>query len=118
VRTILGAKSARRADLSFADTFQDQAIMIISKPESHVPQVIELRREAFDQASLFGEAIDARGPNHINAEFAGHRDGVVVIQEQALGLEFERQGERFALSRMQPSLAESRSLGFFAQRRS
>ena len=89
--------------------------MVISKPESRAPKFIELRRETLDQTPLFGKAIDAGSADHIDAELAGNLDGVAIVHEQGFRLELQREPESFALSGVQPGLAEFRGLRIVAQ---
>ncbi len=89
--------------------------MVVSKPESRTPEFIELRRETLDQTPLFGKTIYAGSADHIDAEVAGNLDGVTIVHEQGFRLEFQRQREGFALSGVQPSLAEFRGSGIVAQ---
>lgn len=89
--------------------------MIVSKPESGASEFIELLRETLDQTPLFGKAIDAGSADHIDAEFAGNRDGVTIVHEQGFRLEFLRQSQSFTLSRMKPNFAEFRGSGIVTQ---
>jgi len=91
--------------------------VVVSKPESRAPELIELWRETLDQAPLFGKAIDAGSADYVDAEVAGNLDAVTIVHEQGFRVEFQRQCESFALSGVQSSAAEFCGSGIVGQAR-
>ena len=53
--------------LTLTNALEDEAIVIVSEPESGTAEVVKFRGDGSDQALLFGETIDAGRPNHIQA---------------------------------------------------
>lgn len=93
-------------DLTLTGAFEDDAIVIISEPESSAAEIVEFRADGSDQSLLFGETIDAGRPNHVQVEVAGNPNGIAIVHSQTFRPEVAGERERFAFSRVESSRAK------------